>query len=301
MGHDQARPLLADAALDLLPGEELAAVLQHAASCAECGPALALLRDSTSQMAYAVPDVEGGQGRRDRVRARLLARARAEREAVGITERASAARAPGVVDPSGPRRPGVARSAVAVGSRRPWTRSAVAGWSVAAVLGLAAAVVVAVLEHRVEDRDRIVAEARARDSLAIARLEDTVAARDSTLRDLTGQEVSTLQLTSGAPRAPWAWMFWNHRTNHWTFVAHNLPAPPAGRTYQLWLVTPKAKVSPGTFSPAPDGSAHVEATYALASDSLRAIAVTEEPAGGVPQPTGPFVLSAGVNRQKSGG
>jgi anti-sigma-K factor RskA len=34
----------------------------------------------------------------------------------------------------------------------------------------------------------------------------------------------------------------------------------------------------------------VRATYALARDSLRAVAVTDEPAGGMPQPTGQFVV-----------
>ena len=35
----------------------------------------------------------------------------------------------------------------------------------------------------------------------------------------------------------------------------------------------------------------VRATYPLARDSLQAIAVTEEPAGGVPQPTGAMVVA----------
>ena len=101
-----------------------------------------------------------------------------------------------------------------------------------------------------------------------------------------------MQLTSGTVRAPWAWMFWDHATNRWTLVARDLAPPSPGKTYQLWLVTPRAKISAGTFNPKPDGSAEVQATYALAPDSLRAIAVTEEPAGGVPQPTGPFVITA---------
>ena len=105
-----------------------------------------------------------------------------------------------------------------------------------------------------------------------------------------------MQLTSGAVRAAWAWMFWDHVTNRWTLVARDLPAPAAGRTYQLWLVTPKAKISAGTFTPRPDGAAEVQATYALAPDSLNAIAVTDEPAGGVPQPTGALVISATANR-----
>jgi anti-sigma-K factor RskA len=130
----------------------------------------------------------------------------------------------------------------------------------------------------------------------IARLSDSLEAEASTLRELTGEQVSVVRLTSAAPSAPWAWMFWNHATNRWTFVAHNLQAAPPGKTYQLWLVTAKAKISAGTFNPNADGSAELQATYPLARDSLRAIAVTEEPAGGVPQPTGQFVITATVGQ-----
>ena len=45
----------------------------------------------------------------------------------------------------------------------------------------------------------------------------------------------------------------------------------------------------GTFQPQ-NGDAVIRATYALPADALKALAVTEEPAGGVPQPTGSFAL-----------
>jgi anti-sigma-K factor RskA len=35
----------------------------------------------------------------------------------------------------------------------------------------------------------------------------------------------------------------------------------------------------------------VRATYALAPSDLEAIAVTDEPAGGMPQPTGPMIIA----------
>jgi hypothetical protein len=54
-------------------------------------------------------------------------------------------------------------------------------------------------------------------------------------------------------------------------------------------VTPTAKISAGTFTP-DNGEAMVRATFALARDSLRAVAVTDEPAGGMPQPTGQYVV-----------
>ena len=71
-------------------------------------------------------------------------------------------------------------------------------------------------------------------------------------------------------------------------VAHNMPALKPGRTYQLWLVTPDKKISAGTFEPR-DGDAMMRATMPLA-DKLMAIAVTEEPMGGMPQPTGAMVM-----------
>ena len=89
-------------------------------------------------------------------------------------------------------------------------------------------------------------------------------------------------------------MFWDQPTNRWTFVAYNLPPTAPGHTYQLWLVTrDQKKVSAGTFTPSDSGSAIVRATYALAPDSLAAIAVTNEPAGGSAQPTTtPFLVGA---------
>jgi anti-sigma-K factor RskA len=59
----------------------------------------------------------------------------------------------------------------------------------------------------------------------------------------------------------------------------------------VWLVTPSAKISAGTFAPDSSGGARMQAKYALAPDSLRAVAVTVEPAGGVPSPTGPIVIA----------
>jgi hypothetical protein len=161
---------------------------------------------------------------------------------------------------------------------------------------MAAVAIFAVMKSRAAIQSRMVAMVHATDSVTIARFEDSLSKQASTLSELTGEQVSVLRLTSAAPRAPWAWMFWNHETNRWTFVAHNLQAAPPGKTYQLWLVTAKTKISAGTFNPLPDGSAQLEATYPLARDSLRAIAVTQEPSGGVPQPTGSFVITATVGQ-----
>ena len=286
--------MLGAAALDALSGDEQAAVLLHAATCPDCGPALAALREATDQLAFAVPAAADDPVRRANVRARLLARAGASAPAADASAATPDAPADSpVIDRTRAPRPSYEGGTKPFrrGPRRPWIATPAAGWSVAGIVGIAAVLLLASLNSRKTAEIGELALSRRADSLRIAQLEGTISIRDSTLRELTGQQVSILQLTSGAPRAPWAWMFWNHATNHWTFVAHNLPAAAPGRTYQLWLVTPKAKISAGTFTPLANGSAQVQATYPLARDSLRAIAVTEEPAGGVPQPTGSFVLT----------
>ena len=107
---------------------------------------------------------------------------------------------------------------------------------------------------------------------------------------LIGRDVAVMSLTSAGAKAPYARMFWDTARNTWILAAHNMPELRAGRTYQLWLVTKTAKISAGTFSPT-NGEAVVRATYPLARDSLEAIAVTEEPAGGVPQPTGVPIIA----------
>ena len=80
-------------------------------------------------------------------------------------------------------------------------------------------------------------------------------------------------------------MFWDRKANTWTMIAHNMPELQNGRTYQLWLVTPTAKINAGTFMPKPNGEVMMRATMAMPTDSLAAVAVTDEPMGGSPQPT----------------
>jgi anti-sigma-K factor RskA len=91
---------------------------------------------------------------------------------------------------------------------------------------------------------------------------------------------------------PAALMFRDRASNTWSLYARKLPPLAAGRTYELWLITSTGKKIPaGTFLPSPTGTAHVETTYALDHAALAAVAVTEEPAGGVETPTGPIVIA----------
>lgn len=138
-------------------------------------------------------------------------------------------------------------------------------------------------------RDLIAGAAR-RDSVITA-LNALVRERDAELAAITGPGVSVVELSSTGVRPPTARMFWDRATNRWTLFAHGLPAPKPGRTYELWLVTTDKKIPAGIFKPAGDGSAVVRATYTLEAADLKAIAITDEPAGGVSAPTGAVILA----------
>jgi len=103
--------------------------------------------------------------------------------------------------------------------------------------------------------------------------------------ELAGQPV--------APRAA-ARAFWS-RSRGLVLTASNLPPLATGRIYQVWIVTGQTPVGAGLLRPGADGVAH--GVFATPSDVSTpvAMAVTIEPDGGVPAPTGDKYLVGLVN------
>jgi anti-sigma-K factor RskA len=110
----------------------------------------------------------------------------------------------------------------------------------------------------------------------------------------TDVQVANLAGQNDTPGAK-ARVFWDQQRRHWSVYVNNLPPAPPNRTYQLWFV-PKAgnPVSAGVFNTDNNGSAVVEADVPAGLD-LMAAAITPEPAGGLPQPTGRFALLGALN------
>lgn len=268
MTHEQAFAALDALVLDSLDPLERDAALAHVVTCIPCREELAALRETSAQLAFAAaPTLGNAGGSRQRIRSRLMARAAAENQTI--------------------------RDRSLVISSLAWRR---AEW-VAAAASVLLVVSVAVLAWLARDRQTL-RDALSGQSASVAgarrtadSLRTAVAARDSVLAAITGRDVAVMTLTKSGANAPFARMFWDRSKNTWTFVAHDMPALRPGRTYQLWLVTTAgAKISAGTFDPS-GGEAVVRATYALAADSLSAVAVTEEAAGGAPQPTSAPVIA----------
>jgi anti-sigma-K factor RskA len=77
-----------------------------------------------------------------------------------------------------------------------------------------------------------------------------------------------------------------------TLVARNMPAPPSGRIYQVWLKRPGRDPEPTSvlWSTRGDGSAEVAVPGSL--EGVEAVLVTDEPPGGSETPSKPPVITA---------
>lgn len=73
--------------------------------------------------------------------------------------------------------------------------------------------------------------------------------------------------------------------------AYDLPPVPDGRTYQLWVIVGEQPQSAGLFRSDSSGEAKYDSARLQDLDGPVTVAVTLEPAGGAPRPTGPLVLA----------
>jgi anti-sigma-K factor RskA len=104
-----------------------------------------------------------------------------------------------------------------------------------------------------------------------------------------GDETRTVVATTAAPGAD---VRLEIRDDSSMLVAQNMPAPPRGRIYQVWLKRPGRDPEPTSvlWSTRSDGSAEVAVPGSL--DGVEAVLVTDEPLGGSEEPTVQPVISA---------
>ena len=250
--HEAAFPELGALAIGALPSDEERLVRAHVENCPVCTAELEAMKSVVGAMPRLPTQGTMAPARGAEIRARLI-----ERAADGTARGRSSGNLSRII--------------------------AIAAGLALIALGLG-------YYNQYAARRDLVAGAAKRDSV-IAALNALVRERDAQLAAVTGPAVSVVELSSTGVRPPTARMFWDRATNSWTLVAHGLSMPKAGRTYELWLVTADKKIPAGVFKPGDDGSAVVRATYALKPADLKAIAITDEPAGGVSAPTGPVILA----------
>jgi len=273
MNHEEARDALEALALDALDASERVAVLAHVRDCPECRTELESLERTAEALSQAAAPIAMSPAQRERIRARLLARAGADRGDARVVPISAA--------PSARR-----------GERANLARVTAIAATIVAVACLGVAASVMRERDRLRDSLRYASAERGAGRATIDSLEVAVADRDRLIANLTGPDVHMMTLASTQPSSPTARMFWDQSQNAWVLVAHRMARPKAGMAYQLWLVTPTQKISAGMLMPDAKGDAMLRATYALPKDQLAAVAVTEEPMPGSAQPTSAPMLLA---------
>jgi len=94
------------------------------------------------------------------------------------------------------------------------------------------------------------------------------------------------------PPQPQGKAFYVHDRGSLIFIASNLPAPPAQKAYELWVIPTQGHPIPaGVFRPDSHGSAMVINPPLPAETQAKAFAITVEPEAGSSTPTMPIVMS----------
>jgi anti-sigma-K factor RskA len=264
MDHDAVREAAGLYALGALPPDERALFEAHVSTCDECRRDVRAFGEVVDALPFALPQVDPPPA----LRSRVLAAAGADGSRSVV--------------PLAPVRPG-----------RPFV------W--AAWLSAAAMLVVAIglgaytvrLRHRVSGLEVVLRE-------AIARLDRSESQLASATRDaeraqlrlavLTAQDMKQVELAGQAPAPRAAGRAFLSASNGLLFAASQLPPLPAGRTYQVWFLTPGAPISAGLIKP--DQTGRVTAAFEVppGAASPSGLAVSIEPDGGVPAPTGALYL-----------
>jgi anti-sigma-K factor RskA len=87
-------------------------------------------------------------------------------------------------------------------------------------------------------------------------------------------------------------VIWDHDRNMWHVTVFNMTPPPPGKTYELWFIKPdQTKVAAGTFDVDAKGGASMMIPVPKDIGPIAVAAVTDEPIGGLPQPSGKAQLA----------
>jgi anti-sigma-K factor RskA len=257
-GHEEYLELAALHALGALDGEERARFEIHLASgCETCRGAVRENEEILSDLALAAPLAKPPGA----VRERLFDRVRQESKG---------------------------KAAKSLGGSPFWMALAAAATLAAIGLGLYAKT----LRERAETERIALLERAETERVAREGLERDLSSLSETLEAFTAPATRAVSLAGQGPGEGAAAKAFVDPENRRLFLyVYNLPPPPTGQTYQLWLIVGGSPpVSMGVFGVETDGSARLDTASVPAFSGEVTVAVTIEPAGGVPQPTGPMVL-----------
>ncbi len=249
-------------ALGVLDDAERQAFELHAASCADCAEKLAAARGRIAILAFAAPPAAPSPGVKESLMRQVIASAEGPG---GSLARTTPRHADGeffqrwwaVLLP--------AATAFALATVLLWLQNAQLNRQLAD------------LRNTIEQQQKELAETRHQ--------ADLIAARETLVVPLWSQKGAA----EGHAAEGHARVLYNSKEGMMTYDGW-LPSAPADKSYQLWLVPMNgAPISAGVFNPQNGEMSHMMMKLP-AGVTAKEFAVSLEPAGGMPHPTGPMVL-----------
>lgn len=261
MSHEMFETLAAGYALDALDGDDLVRFREHLAEgCPTCELMVRDYHEALAALGRQAPPVIPPAS----VKSTLLARL-----------------AVGAAPPAPPAR-----------RRQPrWVP-----WAVGAAMVVTALVTGMLVAGRYEaEIGRLAAETavlRERVQRDEAALREQLVASARVLELLSDPATRIVTLRGGGPAAQATGrVVWNATGGGHLFVADLPPAPP-GKTYELWTITAGMPRPAGLFDVDASGRAGRRLEPVREGGAVDVFAITVEPAGGAPAPTGPIVLAS---------
>ena len=268
MNCEQLNPLYEEYALGVLEGEERTEMEAHLArACDKCVPGVARARWVVAQLALAAPSAEPPAALRNKILDAVKPSADTTRGVVPIEH---------------------ARES------RPRPMFPAWAWAAAAALALLTGYAM----HRMNNQNDQLAELRKEMKLAVAQnqaLQNQIDMERMVNSVMMSPDSKPLKLMPTDKRMP---MFHAYLHPHMgvAVTADQMPSIPAARTLQLWFVPKSGKpLSAAIFRPDTMGQIALVAPVTMPQNEIAALAITDEPAGGSPQPTTPVAWMAQVN------
>ena len=112
---------------------------------------------------------------------------------------------------------------------------------------------------------------------------------------LESKQLQLVSLSAAQPQSTaWGRVAWDRDHGKWHVMVFDLKPPPAGRTYELWFITPDQKKIPaGTFMTDASGRGEYDVNVPADIGPIALAAITDEP-GLVQSPTGAIHLAGKV-------
>lgn len=146
------------------------------------------------------------------------------------------------------------------------------------------------LSSVIDEKETVIANQETK----ITELTDELQRKEEMLSILESRDVDMV-LMSGLEVNPdgYGKVIWDSEKQQALLQVANLPPVPTGKDYQLWLIRDNKPVSAGVFAvndSTGDNFFKIEKMVQASEQSTNAFAITMEPKGGVPQPTGDMYL-----------